>query len=65
MKKEIIEKANYSQAAALHEVYSNLIAIYEEILDGPRNCRGLNEYHAALFSQRQCETRMAQIQDSL
>lgn len=65
MKKEIIEQTTYSQAAALHEVYSNLIAIYEEVLGGPRNCRGLPEYHAAMFSQRQCEARMAQISNTL
>lgn len=65
MKQELLNTATYSQVAALHEVYANLVAIYEDICNGPRNCRGYAEYHAALFSQRQCENRLAQLTDEL
>lgn len=65
MKTEILKRASFSQVAALHEVYSNLVDIYEEILDGPRNCAGIAEYYAAKSSRDVCYKRIVQIQDSL
>ena len=65
MKAEILQRATFSQVAALHEVYSNLVDIYEEILDGPRNCAGIAEYYAAKSSRDMCYKRIIQIQDSL
>ena len=65
MKAEIINRATYQQAAAAHEVYSNLIDIYEEILGGPRNCAGIPEYHAAISSRKQCEARLDQLFNEL
>jgi hypothetical protein len=65
MKAEILQKATYLQAAALHECYSNLVEVYEDILGGPRNCAGIPEYHAAKSSRELCYRRMIEITDSL
>ena len=65
MKAEIINSATFSQVAAAHEVYSNLVEIYEDILGGPRNCAGIAEYYAAKSSRDMCYRRIVEIQDSL
>lgn len=65
MKAEIINRASFSQVAAAHEVYSNLVEIYEDILGGPRNCAGIAEYYAAKSSRDMCYRRIVEIQDSL
>lgn len=65
MKTEIINRGSYQQVAAAHEVYSNLIDIYEDILGGPRNCAGIPEYHAAIFSRKACEQRLDQLFNEL
>lgn len=65
MKAEILQKATYLQAAALHECYSNLVEIYEDILGGTRNCAGIPEYHAAKYSRELCYRRMIEISDDL
>ncbi len=65
MKAEILQRATFSQVAALHEVYSNLVDIYEDILGGPRNCAGIAEYYAAKSSRDMCYRRIIQIQDTL
>lgn len=65
MKADIINRATFSQVAAAHEVYSNLVEIYEDILGGPRNCAGIAEYHAAKSSRDMCYRRIIEIQDSL
>lgn len=65
MKAEILQRATFSQVAALHEVYSNLVDIYENILGGPRNCVGIAEYYAARSSRDMCYRRIVEIQDTL
>lgn len=65
MKAEILQRATFSQVAALHEVYSNLVDIYEDILGGPRNCVGISEYYAAKSSRDMCYRRIVEIQDTL
>lgn len=65
MKAEILQRATFSQVAALHEVYSNLVDIYEDILGGPRNCVGIAEYYAARSSRDMCYRRIVEIQDTL
>lgn len=65
MKAEILERASYAQIAAAHEVYSNLVDIYEDIMGGPRNCAGIAEYYAAKSSRNACYRRILEIQDSL
>lgn len=65
MKAETLQRATFSQVAALHEVYSNLVDIYEDILGGPRNCAGIAEYYAAKSSRDMCYRRIIQIQDTL
>ena len=65
MKAEILQRATFYQVAALHEVYSNLVDIYEDILGGPRNCAGIAEYYAAKSSRDMCYRRIIQIQDTL
>lgn len=65
MKAEILNKATFSQVAALHEVYSNLVDIYEDILEGPRGCAGIPEYYAARSSRDMCYRRIIEIQDTL
>lgn len=65
MKDEILQRASYAQVAAAHEVYSNLIDIYEDIMGGPRNCAGITEYYAARYSRDMCYRRIIEIQDSL
>lgn len=65
MKAEILQRATFSQVAALHEVYSNLVDIYEDILGGPRNCAGIAEYYAARSSRDMCYRRIVKIQDTL
>lgn len=65
MKAEILKRATFNQVAALHEVYSNLVEIYEDILQGPRNCVGIPEYYAAKSSRDACYRRIVEIQDSL
>ena len=65
MKAEILQRASYAQAAAAHEVYSNLVEIYEDIMGGPRNCAGIAEYYAARCSRDMCYRRIVEIQDSL
>lgn len=65
MKAEVIERASYAQIAAAHEVYSNLVDIYEDIMGGPRNCAGIAEYYAAKSSRNACYRRILEIQDSL
>lgn len=65
MKAEILQHATFSQVAALHEVYSNLVDIYEDILGGPRNCAGIAEYYAARSSRDMCYRRIVEIQDTL
>lgn len=65
MKAEIINRGTYQQVAAAHEVYSNLIDIYEDILGGPRNCMGIPEYYAAISSRRLCEQRLDQLFNEL
>lgn len=65
MKAEILERASYAQIAAAHEVYSNLVDIYEDIMGGPRNCAGIAEYYAAKSSRNMCYRRILEIQDSL
>lgn len=65
MKAEILQRANYTQVAAAHEIYSNLVDIYEDIMGGPRNCRGIPEYYAAKSSRDVCYHRLIEIADSL
>jgi len=65
MKTEYLMRASYTHVAGLHEIYSNLIDAYEQILGGPRNCRGIAEYYAAKASRDACERRMREITDSL
>lgn len=65
MKAEILQRATFSQVAALHEVYSNLVDIYEDMLGGPRNCVGIAEYYAARSSRDMCYRRIIEIQDTL
>lgn len=65
MKADYINKCSYQQTAALHEVYSNLIDIYEEVFGGPRACAGIAEYHAAVASRRMCEQRLDQLFNEL
>lgn len=65
MKAEILERASYAQIAAAHEVYSNLVDIYEDIMGGPRNCAGIAEYYAAKSSRNACYRRILEIQNSL
>lgn len=65
MKADIIQRANFAQAAAAHEIYSNLIEVYEDILGGPRNCSGIPEYYAAKSSRDMLYRRIIEIQDTL
>lgn len=65
MKAEILQRASYSQVAAAHEIYSNLVELYEDILGGPRNCAGISEYYAAKSSRDACYKRLIQITDQL
>lgn len=65
MKAEILHRASYCQVAALHEVYSNLVEIYEEIMQGPRNCVGIPEYYAARSSRDACYRRILELQEAL
>lgn len=65
MKAEILQRASYAQVAAAHEVYSNLVDIYEDIMGGPRNCAGIAEYYAARSSRDMCYRRIIEIQDSI
>lgn len=65
MKAEVLNRATYQQVAAAHEVYSNLIDIFEDILGGPRNCAGIPEYHAAICSRKACEQRLDQLFNEL
>lgn len=65
MKADVINRGSYQQVAAAHEVYSNLIDIYEDILGGPRNCAGIPEYHAAISSRKACEQRLDQLFNEL
>ena len=65
MKAEIIQRANYAQLAAAHEIYSNLVELYEDILGGPRNCLGIAEYYAAKSSRDACYSRIVEITDKL
>lgn len=65
MKADVLQRASYAQVAAAHEVYSNLIDIYEDIMGGPRNCAGISEYYAAKSSRDACYRRIIEIQDSL
>lgn len=65
MKAEILQRASYSQISAAHEIYSNLVDIYEDIMGGPRNCAGIPEYYAARHSRDLCYRRIIEIQESL
>ena len=65
MKADILQRANFNQVAAAHEVYSNLVSIYEDILGGPRKCAGISEYYAAKASRDACYRRIIEIQDTL
>lgn len=65
MKAEILKRANFNQVAAAHEVYSNLVDIYEDIMGGPRNCVGIPEYYAAKSSREACYRRIIEIQDTI
>ena len=65
MKAEILQRANYGQVAAAHEVYSNLVEIYEDILGGPRGCYGITEYYAAKANRDKCYQRILEIQETL
>lgn len=65
MKAEILQRASYGQVAAAHEVYSNLVEIYEDIMGGPRNCLGIPEYYAAKSSRDACYRRLIEFADSL
>lgn len=65
MKAEILNRATYVQVASLHEVYSNLVDIYEDIMQGPRNCVGIAEYYAARSSRDACYRRILQLQEDL
>lgn len=65
MKAEILQRASYAQVANAHEVYSNLVDIYEDIMGGPRNCAGITEYYAAKSSRDACYRRIVEITDQL
>ena len=65
MKAEIIQSASYAQIAAAHEIYSNLVEIYEDIMGGPRNCIGISEYYAAKSSRDACYRRLIEISSQL
>ena len=65
MKADVLRRASFAQVAAAHEVYSNLVDIYEDIMGGPRNCAGIAEYYAAKSSRDACYRRIIEIQDSL
>lgn len=65
MKAEVLKSASYAQVAAAHEVYSNLVDIYEDIMGGPRNCAGIAEYYAAKSSRDACYRRIIEITDQL
>lgn len=65
MKAEILQRASYAQVAAAHEVYSNLVDLYEDIMGGPRNCAGIAEYYAAKSSRDMCYRRILEITEQL
>ena len=65
MKAEVLKSASYAQVSAAHEVYSNLVDIYEDIMGGPRNCAGIAEYYAAKSSRDACYRRIIEITDQL
>ena len=65
MKAEILNRATYVQVASLHEVYSNLVDIYEDIMQGPRGCVGIPEYYAARSSRDACYRRIIELQEAL
>lgn len=65
MKAEILQRATFSQVAALHEIYSNIVDIYEDVLQGPRNCVGIPEYYAAKSSRDLCYRKIMEIQSTL
>ena len=65
MKAEILQRASFNQIAAAHEVYSNLVGIYEDIMNGPRGCAGIPEYYAARSSRDACYRRIIELQESL
>lgn len=65
MKAEILQRASYAQVAAAHEVYSNLVDIYEDILGGPRGCAGIAEYYAAKSSRDLCYKRILQLESEI
>lgn len=65
MKAVVLQRATYSQVAALHEVYSNIVDIYEDVMGGPRGCIGIVEYYAARSSRDACYRRLLELQDSL
>lgn len=65
MKAEVLQRATYSQVAALHEVYSNIIDIYEDVMGGPRGCVGIAEYYAARSSRDACYRRLLELLDEV
>lgn len=65
MKAEVLQRATYSQVAALHEVYSNIVDIYEDVMGGPRRCIGIVEYYAARSSRDACYRRLLELQDEI
>ena len=52
MKAEHYQACSYSQLQELHDAYTNIIDVYEDILGGPRNCAGIPEYMAAARAVR-------------
>lgn len=65
MKAEILQRASYVQLAAAHEIYSNLVDVYEDILGGPRNCVGIPEYYAAKSSREACYRQILKLSEDL
>lgn len=62
MTSDIIVRLNYGPACELHEAYTRIIQTYEDAYGGPRACRGIPEYHAAISSAEKCLQRIRAIE---
>lgn len=48
MRAEHYQACSYQQLQELHDAYTNIVDVYEDILGGPRNCAGIPEYMGAM-----------------
>lgn len=61
MKAELIARLPAADVQRLYAAYNVIAAIYEDIMGGPLNCRGIKEYHAIMDTREKLRQRFNEL----